>query len=108
MNSAPPALWVLIGSVAAVYLLLPFFLRNLEATEHELFVQIGAPRFNQICSRNPQNWRLQFRFLWFMLSGHAVVSTHGKLRILTTFLMFAELTMVVSWVVTIFHAISNA
>ena len=108
MNSAPSTLWVLVGSVAAVYLLLPVFLHQLQATEHELFIQIGAPRFSQICSRNPQHWRVQIRLLWFMVSGHAFAKTHGKLRILSAFLMVAELAMLVSLLATVVYVIFSA
>ena len=86
----PTALWFFLAFVALSYIATPLFLRALRTNYSELQASLGEPRFGELFSRNPDNWRKQFRFARFVLSGQAYFQTGGAARSLAALVFIAQ------------------
>ena len=75
---------------------MPPFLRNLKEQLPSAYAQLGHPSFKSIFSRDPSNWKTQFRFLGFVLSRKAFAQTREHSRILACFVFMAYLGVLVS------------
>lgn len=58
------------------------FLQGLRVQSPAVFDYLGKPQYTTVFSRNPHHWKLQFRLLWYVLSGRAWVGTSGDVRAL--------------------------
>ena len=81
MSTIPVALWWFAGSVALAYCTVPFLLSRLKNENALLYFTLGEPRFSQLFSRDGNHLRIRFRFLWFVISGKALATTHGSTRL---------------------------
>jgi hypothetical protein len=83
MSPSPPlSFWYFIGFTALAHLSVPLFLQGLLVQSPALFDHLGKPKYTTLFSRNPDHWRAQFRFTWFILTGRAWRETWGGVRAL--------------------------
>ncbi|WP_417067105.1 hypothetical protein [Niveibacterium terrae] len=71
-----------------------------------MYQQLGAPRFHQIFSRYPGHWRIQLRFIRFLLSGRVAAKTNGWPRVAALICMVGFATALISIVFLITAAIN--
>lgn len=90
------------------YIAIPLLLRCLRLRYGVLFSELGQPRALQLFSRDPLHWKIQFRFLWFVLSGRAITSTAGACRVLASLAWLAYTGMLSGLTWFIYLAGTNA
>ena len=79
----PVALWFFVGFATLLYVFNALLMRALRNEHPELLASLGRPRFRELHSRSPDHWRMQFRFIWFVISGQGLNQTAGLSRVLT-------------------------
>ena len=80
--SPPTALWFFVGFVALLYVCNAWLLRVLRNKYPDLFSSLGQPRFWELHSRNPNHWKKQASFMWFVIAGRGFNQTEGLSRAL--------------------------
>jgi hypothetical protein len=101
------SLWLFLGFIVLAYLVVPPFIQVLREQLPVTFDQLGQPSFKSIFSRDPGNWKTQFRLLGFVLSGKAFVQTRENSRILACFVFMAYLGVLVSLSLLIYAVSEN-
>jgi hypothetical protein len=99
-SSEPPvALFFLIGFALLAYLSVPPLLRALATQSPTSFDELGRPKWTMIFSRDPCDWKFQYRFLKFVLMGRAWHVTNGSARTLAgaVWLAYAGLFVSLIW-----------
>ena len=108
MSPVPPlSLWCLIGFTALAHVFVPLFLRGLRVQSPGIFDNLGKPKYITIFSRNPDRWKLQLQFLWFVLNGRAWKETSGSVRALAGMVWLAYVGLSASLGVLGWSAISS-
>jgi len=90
--------WFFLCSGACILVAVPMLLRGIKGQSPEVFRELGEPSNSRILSRDPNNWRIQWRFMVFVLSGkaNAVVSGRLKIAALVAFAGYAGLLLFVA------------
>lgn len=101
-------MWLFLAASALASIAIPLLLRSLRLHYGALFAELGQPRVLQLFSHDPSHWKIQFRFLWFVLSGRVITSTAGTSRVLAslTWLAYAGMLSGLTWF--IYLAATNA
>jgi hypothetical protein len=77
-----PFLVVLLMTTGVSYLVIALLLRHLRSERPDIFETLGSPRFSELVTRNPVNFRISWRFLMYVIAGRGIAETSGLLRIL--------------------------
>ncbi|SHH22180.1 hypothetical protein SAMN05428948_3383 [Massilia sp. CF038] len=78
----PLAIFSFLGFTILAYVSVPLFLRFFSAHAPSSFDELGRPKASTIFSRSPSDWKIQFRFVRFVLTGHAWRLTSGWIKAL--------------------------
>ena len=101
------SLWFLIVSVVVLYGAVAVFIQLLKSKDRLLYFALGAPHFSNVFSRDPDDWKIQFRLIWFVLSGKAYAASRDSMRVVACVVWVAYISVLLNFLSVIYVAITN-